>query len=85
VQAHGGVAGADDGGNGVLAGDEGGLRREGAGVGDDGGCSCEHKRPRRCGGFRDKHIAVAELAEVLRAVHDAYRSGDAVPPMPDGR
>ena len=45
--------------------------------GDDGGCSGEQWRPCRCGGFCDKHITVAELAEVSRAVHDAYRSGGA--------
>ncbi len=77
MQAHGGVAGADDGGDGVFACDEGGVRGEGAAVGDNGGRSGEQWRPCRGGRFRDKDIAVAEPAEVLRAVHDAYRSGGA--------
>ncbi len=75
MEPHGGVAGADDGGDGVLPGDEGGVRGEGAAVGDNGGRSGEQWRPCRGGRFRDKHIPVAEPAEVLRALHDAYRSG----------
>ena len=75
MQACGGVAGGDDGEDSVFAGHEGGVRGEGAAVGDDGGCSGEQRRPCRSGGFRDKHIAVAETAEVLRAMHDAYWSG----------
>ena len=34
----------------------------------------------RNGRFRDKHIGVAEPAEVLQALHDAYRSASG-PPM----
>jgi hypothetical protein len=75
MQPYRGVAGGDDGGNAVLASHQGGMGGEGAAVGDDGGCSSEQRRPCRSGGFRDKHIAVAEPAEVLRALHDAYRSG----------
>src|SRR5512133_3117359 len=77
MQAHGGVAGADDGGDGVLACDEGSVRGEGAAVGDNGGRSGEQWRPCRGGRFRDKHIADAEPAEVLRAMDDAYRPGGA--------
>ena len=77
MQTYRGVAGGDDGGDSVLAGHQGGVRSEAAAVGDDGGCSGEQRRPCRSGGFRDKHIAVAETAEVLRALHDAYRSGSA--------
>ena len=74
MQAYRGVAGGDDGGDSVFAGHPGGVRSEAAAVGDDAGCSGEQRRPCRGGGFRDKHIALAEAAEVLRALHDAYRS-----------
>ena len=68
-------AGAHDGGDSVFAGHQRGVRSEAAAVGDDGGCFGEQRRPCRSGRFRDKHIPVAETAEVLRALHDAYRSG----------
>jgi len=58
----------------VFAGHQGGVRSEAAAVGD-AGCSSEQRRPCRSGSFRDKHIAVAEPAEVLWALHEAYRSG----------
>ena len=77
MQPYGGVAGGDDGGDSVFAGHQAGVRSQAAAVGDDGSCSSEQRRPCRSGSFRDKHIAVAEPAEVLRAVHDAYRSGSA--------
>ena len=51
------------------------MRSQAAAVGDDAGCSSEQRRPCRSGRFRDKHIAVAESAEVLRAPDDADRSG----------
>jgi hypothetical protein len=77
MQTYRGVAGGHDGGDSVFAGHQGGVRSEAAAVGDDGGSSSEQRRPCRSGSFRDKHIAVAETAEVLRALHDAYRSGSA--------
>ena len=77
AEALGGVAGADDGGDGEFAGDEGGVCGEGAAVGDDGCGSCEQWRPRRGGRFCDEDVAIAERGEVLRAVHDAYVAGGA--------
>lgn len=77
VQLLGGVAGSDDGGDGVFASDKGGVSGEGAAVGDDRGSSGEKRRPCRCGRFGDEDIAVAKLGEVLRAVDDADRAGGA--------
>src|SRR4051794_38314542 len=77
IQALGGVAGSDDGGDGVLAGDEGGVRGEGAAVRDDGSGAGEQGGPRRGGRLRDQYVTVAECSEVLRAVHDADRAGGA--------
>src|SRR4029453_11737963 len=77
MQASGGVAGGDDGGDSVFAGDQGGVRSQAAAVSDEGGSSRKQGPPCRSGGFREKHIAVAELAEVLLALHDPYRSGSA--------
>jgi hypothetical protein len=77
MQASGGVAGGDDGGDSVFARYQGGVRSQAAAVSDDGGSSSEQGRPCRGGDFCDKHVAVAEPAEVLRALHDPYRSASA--------
>ena len=60
VQAGGGVAGADHGGDAVLAGDQGGVGGEGAAVGDDRRGLREQRRPRRGGRLRDEHVAAAK-------------------------
>ena len=77
VQASGGVAGGDDRGDGVLTGDERSVRGEGAAVGDDGGDSGEQRCPCWCGRSRDQYVAVTDLGEILRTVHDAGRAGGA--------
>jgi hypothetical protein len=64
-QAVGGVAGADDGGDAVLAGDEGGVCGEGTAVGDDRGRAGEQRGPRGGGGFGDEDVSVGEGGEVL--------------------
>ncbi len=71
----GGVAGTDDGGDGVFTGDEGGVCGERTAVGDDGGGSGEQRCPCWGGCFRDQYVTVAECGKVLRAVHDADRAG----------
>jgi hypothetical protein len=58
VQAVGGVAGSDDGGDAVLAGDEGGVGGESAAVGDNRGGAGEQRRPGWCGRLGDEDVAV---------------------------
>ena len=75
MQACGGVAGGDDGGeDSVFAGhEEACAARVPLSVMTAAARANRASMPER--GFRDKHIAVAETAEVLRAMHDAYWSG----------
>jgi hypothetical protein len=64
MEPHGGVASADDSGNGVLPGDEGGVCGEGAAVGDHSGCFGEQRCPCRGGGFCDQDVSGTEPTEV---------------------
>src|SRR5690606_6511138 len=75
VQPGGGVAGADDGGDAVLAGDERGVSGEGAAVGDHCGGSGEQWCPGRCGAPGDEDVPGGEVGEVLWTGDDADRAG----------
>jgi hypothetical protein len=73
----GGVAGSHDGGNSVLAGDQGRVGGQGAAVGDHGGGAGEQGCPGRCGGLGDQYVAVGEPGDVVWAVHEVDRAGGA--------
>jgi hypothetical protein len=77
VQPPGGVAGSNDGGYPVFASDQGGVRGQGAAVGDHGSGTREQWCPRRRRGLGDQHVAVGESGEVVRAAHDVDRTGGA--------
>src|SRR6266511_5362049 len=64
VQPPGAVAGADDGGDAELPGDEAGVRGQGADVGDDGAGDGEQRRPGRGGGAGDEDVAGLEPVAV---------------------
>src|SRR5215216_2354452 len=74
-QAGGGIPGGDHGGDAVLAGDQGGVGRQGPAVGDDRGGVGEQRRPGGGGGPGDQDLAGLEAVEVTRSVDDADRAG----------
>ena len=77
VQSLCGVAGADDSGNAVLAGYQGGVRGQGAAGGDHGGGPREQWSPGRGGGLGDQDVPVGEAGEVRGVEHEVDRTGGA--------
>ena len=68
LQAHGGVSAADNGRNAEFTRYDGGMRKGGAYVGDDGSEAWEEGRPADVGGGGDEDFAGLELVTLFWGV-----------------
>src|SRR5690242_13331159 len=68
---HRGQAGRGDGGDAVLAADDGGVREGAAAVADTGGDLGERRGPVGRGGLAHQHVARVELVQFVGVVQDA--------------
>jgi hypothetical protein len=68
LEAHSGVAAADDSGNAQLTGDDRGVGEGRTDVGDDSGRAGKERGPAHVGGNRHQDLTGLELVAILRAV-----------------
>ena len=75
LQLAGGVAGADDGRDAELAGDDRGVAGAAAAVGDDRGGALHDRLPVGVGHVGDEHLALVEVVHLLDRGHHPHRAG----------